>query len=154
MNVTIKLLTGETFPVQLEGSQTVGGGRVGRCARAPSRRGPTALALPTQPSRGLLATGRWAVLRVSRCLRVLPARPLPLNPCVRCVAQVTEVRAMLVESKGYTAEGMKLIYAGAVLSDSQTMEGAGVKEGDFIVCVVRKSVRARRGGKGRPAAAV
>lgn len=56
--------------------------------------------------------------------------------------QVGEVKAQLVTLKGFGLDGMKLIYSGAVLSDTQTLESLNVKEGEFLVCVVRKAVRA------------
>ena len=35
-------------------------------------------------------------------------------------------------------EYLKLIFSGKVLTDDQTLEGAGVKEGDFLVLMVPK----------------
>lgn len=40
--------------------------------------------------------------------------------------------------KGHDVAGQKLIHSGKILADETTMEGAGVKEGNFIVVMTSK----------------
>ena len=54
--------------------------------------------------------------------------------------QVGEVKAIVAATKSLPLEGMKLIFSGAVLTDTQTLEAIGVKETDFLVCVAKKQV--------------
>ena len=54
------------------------------------------------------------------------------------------MKAQIAALKSFPVEGMKLIHSGAVLADTQALSGTALKEGDFLVCVVKKSVRADR----------
>lgn len=62
--------------------------------------------------------------------------------CV-CIVQVGSVKEQIHSLKAFPLDGMKLIHAGNVLTDDRTVDSVGVKEGDFLVCVVRKAVRCR-----------
>ncbi len=59
------------------------------------------------------------------------------------ILQVGDVKGVIATTKSLPLEGMKLIFSGAVLTDTQTLESIGVKETDFLVCVAKKTVRGR-----------
>lgn len=102
----------------------------------------------------------WRLLRLRLASRT-PTRPQRMPPFrMMCSAgrlrtvlvlyfmfpyffgQVGEVKAIVAATKSLPLEGMKLIFSGAVLTDTQTLESIGVKETDFLVCVAKKQVRA------------
>lgn len=47
------------------------------------------------------------------------------------------------ERPEFTVDKQKLIHAGKVLKDSQTIEEIGLKETDFIVCMVSKDAASK-----------
>jgi F420-0:gamma-glutamyl ligase len=57
------------------------------------------------------------------------------------LVQVGEIKAQIAELKAFPLEGMKLIFAGAVLTDAQVLSATTIKDNDFVVCVVKKAVR-------------
>lgn len=59
---------------------------------------------------------------------------------VEATATIAQCKAAIEASKGadFTAAAMKLIYAGKVLKDDQTLEGCKFKESDFLVCMMSK----------------
>lgn len=66
-------------------------------------------------------------------------------PCVRlrrtrfpARVQVLQVKEELVKLKSYALGGIKLICAGKVLKDAQTLSAIGVVEGSFMVVMVSK----------------
>ncbi|GAO50140.1 UV excision repair protein Rad23 [Saitoella complicata NRRL Y-17804] len=51
---------------------------------------------------------------------------------------VAQIKAKIEEEKGYEAKNQKLIFSGKILGDEKTVEEVGVKEKDFVVCMVSK----------------
>lgn len=66
---------------------------------------------------------------------------------------VLQVKEALVELKQYPLGNIKLICAGKVLKDAQTLAEVGVKEGTFMVVMVSKSKKAKKAKLTKPAAA-
>ena len=52
--------------------------------------------------------------------------------------QVGQVKTIIQTAQGFDASLQKLIFAGKILSDGQTLEEAKVGEGAFLVCMVSK----------------
>lgn len=63
---------------------------------------------------------------------------------VEASATIAQCKAAIETSKGenFAAAAMKLIYAGKVLKDDQTLEGCKFKESDFLVCMMKKGKKA------------
>jgi hypothetical protein len=51
---------------------------------------------------------------------------------------VLAVKEKVKAAQGFEPETQKLIYAGKILKDDQTVSAAGVKENDFLVCMISK----------------
>ncbi|BFZ61135.1 UV excision repair protein rad23 [Saitoella coloradoensis] len=51
---------------------------------------------------------------------------------------VAQIKAKIEEEKGYEANNQKLIFSGKILGDEKTVDEVGVKEKDFVVCMVSK----------------
>ena len=74
--------------------------------------------------------GRRCTERASvRCSHALPGG---------AHTQVADLKAQIEREKNMGGT-IKLIHAGKVLVDTQTIEEAGVKEGGFLVCMVTKA---------------
>ena len=69
-------------------------------------------------------------------MRTDPCSCFPLRP------QVGKVKTVIQAAQGFDASLQKLIFAGKILSDGQTLEEVKVGEGAFLVCMVSK-VRVR-----------
>lgn len=53
-------------------------------------------------------------------------------------ATVLECKNLISTTQPFEADRQKLIYAGKVLKDDETLAASGVKENDFLVCMVSK----------------
>jgi UV excision repair protein RAD23 len=60
----------------------------------------------------------------------------PVHPPL--TVQIGQAKVAIQTAKGFDPAGQRLIHAGKVLKDEQTMTEAGVKEGTFLVCMVSK----------------
>ena len=48
------------------------------------------------------------------------------------------MKSLIEAAKGFDAGSQKLIHAGKILKDDQTLSGANVAENDFLVCMVTR----------------
>ena len=60
---------------------------------------------------------------------------------------------MIEQSQGFPAASQKLIHAGKVLKDNETLESYQIKENDFMVCMVTKAKKAKPAAAATPPAA-
>ena len=51
---------------------------------------------------------------------------------------VAQLKVKVHAAQGFEPDTQKLIYAGKILKDDQALSTCGVKENDFLVCMVSK----------------
>jgi hypothetical protein len=93
----------------------------------------------------LCVRGARARARRPPCARVGVTGGYTVLRWRRVHTQVGKLKLQIEAERSLPAATMKLIHAGKVLVDTQTVEEAGVKEGGFLVCMASKKtpVRAR-----------
>ena len=108
MKVSVKTLANEQFEVDLEAEDTVSK------AQRPAPRGHDARAWPPHEA------------------------PPPLAPPPTAQGLVAKQKISTARGAGFDPALQKLIHAGKVLKDEETLGSSGVKEGSFLVCMVSK----------------
>ena len=57
----------------------------------------------------------------------------------RNCCQIAEFKALIEKQEDLPADSQKIIHSGKILKDTQTCDSAGIKDKDFVVCMVGRS---------------